>query len=59
VSQPSGVILDGMNPMVFVEAVTKTAKQFRFVRRVQICTVGKTTFDKELYRPLPRCGPKR
>ena len=45
--------------MVFVEAVTKTAKQFRFVKRVGICAVGKTTIDSGLYRPLPRCAARR
>ena len=60
-SQPPGrTEFIGIEPRVFVEAITKTAKQFKFVRRVTICAVGKTTIDSELEpRPFPRCPAKR
>ena len=45
-------------PMIFGEAITKTASQFASVKRVRICAVGDTMIDSELERPFPRCAAK-
>lgn len=45
-------------PMIFSEAVTKTASQFASVKRVRICAVGETMIDSELETPFPRCPTK-
>jgi len=43
-------------PMIFAEAIEKTARQFPSVRRVKICAVGETMIDSELETPFPRCS---
>ena len=58
-SQPNDSNEGSLGPEVFAEAITKTARQFRSVKRVTICAVGKTTIDSELQRPFPRCPAKR
>ena len=59
-SQPADLSdVASLGPEVFVEAVTKTARQFRFVKSVKICAIGKTRIDSELPRPFPRCPAKR
>ena len=47
-----------LGPMIFSEAITKTARQFASVKRVRICAVGETMIDSELERPFPRCPAK-
>jgi hypothetical protein len=54
-SQPNDKNYEMFIPMIFVDAVTKTARQFRSVKRVSICAVGKTTVRSDLGRPFPRC----
>jgi hypothetical protein len=61
-SQPSNktdIEIGPLESMVFVEAVTKTARQFRFVKQVRICAVGRTAIESELARPFPRCPATR
>ena len=59
ISQPPDKNYEMYNPIVFVDAVNKTAKQFRNVRNVTICAVGKMTLLSNLDRPFPRCPAKR
>lgn len=42
-------------PMIFAEAIEKTAKQFQSVKRVKICAVGETMIDSQLETPFPKC----
>ena len=42
-------------PMIFAQAIEKTARQFPTVRKVQICAVGDTLIDSQLEKPFPRC----
>jgi hypothetical protein len=42
-----------LGSFIFADAITKTVKQFRSIKRVEICAVGKTTIDED--RPFPRC----
>ncbi len=43
-------------PGIFSDAINKTAKQFRAVKRVKICYIGETNFDGEAEIPLfKRC----
>ena len=59
-SQPADKTNYGsLGPAIFEEAVTKTARQFSFVKRVRICAVGETMIDSELERPFPRCPARR
>ena len=44
-----------LGPIIFGEAIEKTALQFQSVKRVKICAVGETMIDSELERPFPRC----
>lgn len=55
-SQPAGKNYDMFIPTIFVDAIKKTARQFRSVKRVNICAVGKTTVKTDLGRPFPRCN---
>jgi hypothetical protein len=56
-SQPPNMTNYGSaGPMIFSEAIEKTARQFASVRRVRICAVGDTMIDSELETPFPRCG---
>lgn len=56
-SQPqSNQKFTGLEAEVFLEAVEKTAKQFPTVKNVEICAVGKTSFDSEVARKIPNCG---
>ena len=59
ISQPPGNDYEMYNPIVFVDAVTKTARQFRSVKRVKICAVGKMTLKSDLDRPFPVCPATR
>jgi hypothetical protein len=58
-SQPPDKDYEMFTAIIFVDAITKTAKQFRFVKRVTICAVGKTTVKTDLDRPFPRCPAGR
>ena len=58
-SQPPEKNYEMYMPMIFVDAVTKTARQFRSVKRVSICAVGNTTVDSDLKKPFPRCPATR
>jgi spore germination protein GerM len=42
-------------PMIFAEAIEKTARQFSTVKKVEICAVGETLIDSQLEKPFPRC----
>ncbi len=42
-------------PMIFAEAIEKTARQFPTVKKVQICAAGDTLIDAQLEKPFPRC----
>jgi Sporulation and spore germination len=44
-----------LGPMIFAEAIEKTAKQFSTVKKVEICAVGETLIDSDLSEPFPRC----
>ena len=52
---PNETNYGSMGPMIFAEAVEKTAKQFSTVKRVKICAIGETAIDSELDRPFLRC----
>lgn len=41
---------------IFLESVEKTAKRFPTVKNVEVCAVGKTTFDSEIARKIPKCA---
>src|SRR5688572_650783 len=56
-SQPADKTNYGsLGPMIFAEAIEKTAGQFPSVKRVKICAVGETMIDSELETPFPRCA---
>lgn len=42
-------------PMIFAEAIEKTARQFPSVKKVEICAVGDTLIDAQLEKPFPKC----
>jgi Sporulation and spore germination len=42
-------------PMIFAEAIEKTARQFPTVKQVKICAVGDTLIDSQLKKPFPKC----
>jgi Sporulation and spore germination len=42
-------------PIIFAEAIEKTARQFPAVRQVKICAVGETLIDAQLEKPFPKC----
>jgi spore germination protein GerM len=55
-SQPTNQTNYGsLGPMIFAEAVEKTARQFPTVKRVHICAVGDTVIDAQLEKPFPKC----
>jgi hypothetical protein len=51
---PSFQMEESLGDFIFTDAIIKTVRQFRSVKRVQICAIGKTTIDEKY--PLPRCG---
>ena len=57
-SEISGFEMErSLGSFIFADAITKTVKQFRSIRRVEICAIGKTTMDAD--RPFPRCAQAR
>ena len=52
---PNQTNYGSQGPAIFSEAISKTAKQFPTVKRVQICAVGNTLFDAQLEKPFPKC----
>ncbi len=55
-SQPKNATNYGsLGPMIFAEAIEKTARQFSTVKKVEICAVGETMIDSELEKPFPKC----
>jgi Sporulation and spore germination len=52
---PNQTNYGSLGPMIFSEAIEKTAKQFPTVKRVHICAVGDTLIDAQLEKPFPRC----
>jgi spore germination protein GerM len=55
-SQPANETNYGsQGPMIFAEAIEKTARQFPTVKKVEICAVGETLIDSELEKPFPKC----
>lgn len=54
-SEPPGDVSADL--FVFRRAIEQTAKQFRAVKRVEICAVGETLIDSESANPFPRCPP--
>lgn len=44
-----------MGPIIFLEAIEKTAKQFPSVKKVEVCAIGDTLIDAQLKKQFPRC----
>ena len=56
-SQPKGQTNYGsLGPSIFVEAISRSAKQFPTVKKVEICALGETLIDAQLTKPFPRCS---
>jgi len=53
---PNQTNYGSLAPFIFLEAVEKTAKQFPTVKKVEICAVGETLIDAQLYEQFPRCS---
>lgn len=52
---PNQTNYGSQGPMIFAEAIEKTARQFPTVKKVQVCAVGETMIDSQLERRFPRC----
>ncbi|HJZ82092.1 MAG TPA: GerMN domain-containing protein [Pyrinomonadaceae bacterium] len=52
---PNQTNYGSLGPMVFSQAIEKTARQFLTVKKVEICAVGDTLIDAQLEKPFPRC----
>jgi hypothetical protein len=52
---PNQTNYGSQGPMIFAEAVEKTARQFPAVKKVRICAVGDTLIDAQLEKPFPKC----
>ena len=52
---PNETNYGSLGPMIFAEAIEKTAKQFPTVKLVKNCAIGETAIDSELDRPFLRC----
>lgn len=52
---PNQTNYGSQGPMIFAEAIEKTARQFPAVKKVQVCAVGDTMIDSQLEKPFPRC----
>lgn len=53
---PNQTNYGSQGPMIFAQAIEKTARQFPTVKRVQVCAVGDTLIDSQLEKPFPRCS---
>jgi hypothetical protein len=56
-SEPPGDVSADLG--IFRHAVEQTAKQFRAVKRVEICAIGDTLIDSESANTFPRCSPEK
>lgn len=55
-SQPKTATNYGsLGPLIFAEAIEKTARQFPTVKKVEICALGETMIDSQLEKPFPKC----
>ena len=52
---PNQTNYGSQGPMIFAEAIEKTARQFPAVKKVRICAVGDTLIDAQLEKPFPKC----
>jgi spore germination protein GerM len=53
---PNQTNYGSLGPMIFTQAIEKTARQFPTVKKVQICAVGDTLIDSQLEKPFSRCS---
>jgi hypothetical protein len=44
-----------LGPLIFLEAIRKTAMQFPNVKNVEVCAIGESLIDAQLEEPFPRC----
>jgi hypothetical protein len=52
---PNQTNYGSQGPMIFAQAIEKTARQFPTVKKVQVCAVGDTLIDSQLEKPFPKC----
>jgi|SRR5215831_726876 len=52
---PSQTNYGSLGPMIFAQAIEKTARQFPTVRKVEICAVGDTLIDSQLEKRFSKC----
>lgn len=52
---PNETNYGSLGPMIFADAIERTAKQFPAVKRVEICAIGETLIDAQLTEQFPRC----
>jgi len=52
---PNQTNYGSLGPMIFAQAIEKTARQFPTVKKVGICAVGDTLIDSQLEKPFPKC----
>lgn len=52
---PNETNYGSLGPVIFLEAIEKTAKQFPAVKQVKICALGDTLIDAQIEKQFPRC----